>query len=435
MKRPRMVWPLPEPVARLCRVAPIAAVVIVLTNGPVFLFSKSVVDRSGDWEDPAVWPFFVAAAVASAVLAVTGRSGAEPLTGSQKAAAAAVAVYSLVAVASALWSVHPFATAWRASVYVGLGLLAWVVARLEPDDLAAVLFSVAGAAVVGSAVLVVLRPDLGLDPNDNWEGLYTNRNSLAPVAAIGVLVGIRYLAAGERWSRVAGAALAVLSVGVMAGAGSRTAWIALLIAVAAATGAVGFHWIRGRWGPAAAAAAVAAAAALGASGGLAALAALWDDPTFSQRRTMWSLITDRVSQRPLGGYGFYAFWEEIELLDHALLRRGSAHNSLMEVALGLGLIGTVPFLVIVVLAARNAGLHLWRGGGTDSWMWAAVVGFVLVENVTESFVLWFSYAWVLLMASALRRPPPGGRGQAVVDTVDADGCAHAPSGRASRFEV
>ena len=168
MKRPRMVWPLPEPVTRLVRVASIAAVVIVLTNGPVFLFSKSVVDRSGDWEDPAVWPFFVAAAVASAMLAVTGRSPAEPLTGSQKVAAAAVAVYSLVAVASALWSVHPFATAWRAAVYVGLGLLAWVVARLELDDLAAVLFSVAGAAVVGSAVLVVLRPDLGLDPNGNW---------------------------------------------------------------------------------------------------------------------------------------------------------------------------------------------------------------------------------------------------------------------------
>ena len=428
MKRPRMVWPLPEPVTRLSRVAPVAAVVIVLTNGPVFLFSKSVVDRSGDWEDPAVWPFFVAAAVASAVLAVTGRSPAGPLTGSQKAAAVAVAVYSLVAVASAIWSVDPFATAWRASAYVGLGLLAWVVARLEPDDLAVTLWLVTAAAVVGSAVLVVLRPDLGLDSNGSWQGLYTNRNSLAPVAAIGVLAGVRYLAAGERWSRMAGAALAALSVGTMAGAGSRTAWIALLIAVAAATAVLGFHWACSRWGPAAATASLAAATALGGGGASVALARLWDDPTFSQRRTMWSLVTDRVSQRPLGGYGFYAFWEEIELLDHALLRRGSAHNSLMEVALGLGLVGTMPFLVIVVLAARNAGLHLWRHPGADSWMWAAVVGFVLVENVTESFVLWFSYIWVLLMAAALRRLPPGGPGRPVPDTADAGGCAGAASG-------
>ena len=362
------------------------------------------------------------------MLAAAGRSPAEPLTGSQKAAAAAVAVYSLVAVASAIWSVDPFATAWRASVYVGLGLLAWVVARLEPDDLAATLWLVAAAAVVGSVVLVALRPDLGLDSNGSWQGLYTNRNSLAPVAAIGVLAGVRYLAAGERWSRVAGAALAALSVGAMAGAGSRTAWIALLVAGAAATVVLGFHRARSRWGPAAARASLAAAAALGIGGASVALARLWDDPTFGQRRTMWSLVTDRVSQRPLGGYGFYAFWEEIELLDHALLRRGSAHNSLMEVALGLGLVGTVPFLVIVVLAARNAGLYLWRRPGADSWMWAAVVGFVLVENVTESFVLWFSYIWVLLMAAALRRLPPGGPGRPVPDTADAGGCAGAAPG-------
>ena len=409
MKRPASRG-LREQAALARRVVPIAAVVIVLTNGPVFLFSKSVVDRSGDWEDPAVWPFFAAAAIASAVLAGMSRSTAGPLTGSQKAAAAAVAAYSLAAVASVLWSVDPFATGWRASVYVGLGLLAWVVARLSPEDLAATLWLVTVAAVVGSVVLVVLRPDLGLDSNDNWEGLYTNRNSLAPVAAAGVLVGIRHLATGKRWSRATGAGLAALSVGAMAGAGSRTAWIALLVTAAGATAPVGYHWARGRWGLASARASLAAVTAAGVGGASVALAAFWDDPTFSQRRTMWSLVTDRVAQRPLGGYGFYAFWEEIELLDHALLRRGSAHNSLMEVALGLGLVGTVPFLVIVALAARNAGLLVWRRPGADSWMWAALVGFMLVENVTESFVLWFSYVWVLLMAAALKPVPPRERG-------------------------
>ena len=153
----------------------------------------------------------------------------------------------------------------------------------------------------------------------------------------------------------------------------------------------GYHRVRSRWGRVPATAALAAAAGAAAVGSLAALAAFWDATTFSQRRTIWSLVWDRIQQRPVSGYGFYAFWDVTELLDHALLRRGSAHNSLMEVALGLGLIGTVPFAVIVVLAARNAGLHLWRRPGADSWMWAAVVGFALVENVTESFVLWFSY--------------------------------------------
>ena len=116
------------------------------------------------------------------------------------------------------------------------------------------------------------------------------------------------------------------------------------------------------------------------------------------------------------------------MLDHALLRRGSAHNSLMEVALGLGLIGTVPFVVIVVLAARNAGLHLWRRPGADSWMWAAVIGFALVENVTESFVLWFSYIWVLLMAAALRPSSPPGPGSPPPQRADAPDAAGAALG-------
>ena len=420
---------MPTPVTRLLRVAPVAAVVLVFTNGPVFLFSRSVVDRSGDWEDPAVWPFFVAAAVASAVLFATGRSpAAEPLTASQRTAAWAVAAYSAAALASTLWSVHPFATSWRAAVYVGLALLAWVLARLDADDLAAMLSCVTGAAVAGSVVLIMLRPDLGLDSNDDWEGLYTNRNSLAPVAAIGVLVGVRYLASSERWGRMAGAGLAALCLGTMAGAGSRTAWIALVIAAAAATAPVGYHWARCRWGLAAARASLAVVTTLGISAASMALAVFWDDATFSQRRTMWSLIWDRVAERPFGGYGFYAFWEEIELLDHALLRRGSAHNSLMEVALGLGLIGTVPFVVIVVLAARNAGLRLWRRPGADSWMWAAVIGFALVENVTESFVLWFSYIWVLLMAAALRPSSPPGPGSPPPQRADAPDAAGAAPG-------
>ena len=397
-----------EPAAPfLLRVAPVAAIVVVLTNGPVFLFSKSVLDRSGRWEDPAVWPFFAAAALASTALFASRliRATDRTLTGSQKAAGTAVACFSLAAVVSTAWSVEPFATAWRAGVYAGLALLAWVVARLDDDDTGALLFAVTGAAVAASILLVVLRPDLGLDANGDWRGVYTNRNSLAPLAALGVLVGIRYLAEPGTRSRIAGGSLAAPCLAALIGAGSRTAWIAMLVAAAAATVPISYHWVRERWGRGWATASLAGAALATAAGSMAVLAAFWGATTFSQRRDIWSLVWDRVQQRPVTGYGFYAFWDVIELLDHALLRRGSAHNSLMEVALGLGLIGTLPFAAIVVLAARNAGLHLWRRPGADSWMWAAVVGFALVENVTESFVLWFSYVWVLLMAAALKPVP------------------------------
>ena len=384
-----------------------AAALLVLTNGPVLLFSKSVLNRSGRWEDLAVWPFLAAAAVAGAALAAWSLSGARsrPLETSERIAVIAAGWFALAALASSLWSVDPAATAWRSSIYVGMALLAWATARLDASDTAAVVVLVAAAAVGASLLLIVLRPGLGLGPNDYWKGVYTNRNSLAPLAAIGVLAGLRFALAPGRLRRWAAVGLALASTATLGGAGSRTAWVSLIAALAASSLPLIYHRLAGRRGRSSAARVTAAAAGASAVAAAAGLVAVWNVPTLSQRRTIWSLVWDRILQRPLGGHGFFTFWDIEELTQHVLLRRGSAHNSLVEVGLGLGLLGAVPFAAIVVLAARNAGLALWRRPGADTWMWAALVALLLVENVTESFVLWFSYSWVLLMAAALRRVP------------------------------
>jgi len=396
--------PMRTPRAAALRTAVAAAALLVLTNGPVLLFSKSVLNRTGRWEDHAVWPFLAAAAVCGLALALWDRPGVRrtPLEGSEKIAAVATGWFALAALASSLWSVDATDTAWRSSVYLGMALLAWAISRLDARDVAAVVGLMAGAAVIASLLLVALRPDLGLGPNDRWEGVYTNPNSLAPLAAIGVLAGARFALAGARLWRAAGASLAAASAVALLGAGSRTAWVALAVAVTVSVLPVAHHWVRQRWGPRRAAVSTLAAALALAAGAAAAFAALWDFPTLSQRRSIWGLVWDRIVQRPLGGYGFFTFWDIEELTEHVLLRRGSAHNSLVEIGLGLGLLGVVPFAAILVLAARNAGLSVWRRPGADTWMWAALVAFLLVENVTESFVLWFSYSWVLLMAAALR---------------------------------
>lgn len=403
--------------ARILRVAIASAALLVLTNGPVLLFSKSVLDRTGRWEDLAVWPFLAAAAVAGAALAAWDLSGprSRPVEASERIAAIAVAWFALAALASSLWSVDPTATAWRSAVYVGMALLAWTIARLDARDTAAAIGVVAAAAVGASLLLVVLRPDLGLGPNDYWKGVYTNRNSLAPLAAIGVLAGLRFALAPGRLRRLAAVGLALASAATLVGAGSRTAWVSLIAALAVSSLPLVYHRAAGRRGRSHAARVTAAAAGASAVAAVAGLVAVWNVPTLSQRRTIWSLVWDRILERPLGGHGFFTFWDIEELTQHVLLRRGSAHNSLVEVGLGLGLLGAIPFAVIVVLAARNAGLALWRRPGTDTWMWAALVAFLLVENVTESFVLWFSYSWVLLMAAAVRAPIARGDAYTALD--------------------
>ena len=402
------------------RAAAGAALLLVLSNGPVLRLAGWL-DRPGLWNDRAVWPFFAGAAAASVVLAWAARRPGAPARDRDSGAAAlsrpaslALVWYSAAAVASSLWSVYPSATLWRSVVYLGLALLAVALSSLTDDELSTALVLLAGVAVAGSLLLIALDRGLGTDDRGDWIGMYTNRNSLAPLAALGVIAGLHWLLPGamsaSRYRRAWGAALVVASLVTLVGAGSRTAWLALAAALASssALGAVAVASRRRDWGPWRTRAALSGGGLAAAGVCVAAAAAAWSVPTFSQRRTIWSLVWDRVLERPWGGHGFFAFWEVPELVqEHVLFQRGSAHNSLVETALGLGVAGAVPFVVLVVLAAVNAGRGLWLRPSAGTGMWAAVTVFVLFENITESFVLWFSHIWVLLLAAALRRPIAG----------------------------
>ena len=405
---------------RYWRVAAGAALLLVFSNGPVLRLAGWL-DRPGLWNDPVVWPFFAGGAAASVVLARavwrdgSDAAGREASAGSalSRLALAVIAWYSAAAVVSSLWSVYPSATLWRSAVYLGLVFLAVALAGLTDDELSTTLVLLASVAVAGSLTLIVLSHDVGTDRHGDWIGMYTNRNSLAPMAALGVIAGLRWLLPGpmapSRLRRVWGAALVVASVVTLIGAGSRTAWLALAAALilTSALGAVAGASRRRGWRPWQTAAAAIGGVLVAAGVGVAVVAAAWNVSTFSQRREIWSLVWDRVLERLWGGYGFFAFWEVPELVqEHVLLQRGSAHNSLVETALGLGVVGTVPFVMLVVMATVNAGRGLWQRPSADTAMWAAVTVFVLCENITESFVLWFSHIWVLLLVAVLRRGTP-----------------------------
>lgn len=417
---------------RPLRFAAVAAALLVFTNGPVFFVARNLTADPGGWEGDLIRPAIIAAALlaaataaldlswrgstgarhaaspASQALAPDTSAGPAGLAQPHGVAAAAVAVYTTWAVASSAWSVAPGLTLWRSLVYAGLVLLAWVMADMGPD--ARVPLGLMAAAAVGASLLALVAvPNQTFDIRGFWQGVYTNRNSLAPLAALGLLVGLRYLLArpSEPAKHAAGAALGVASLTTLIGAGSRTAWLSLVGALAVSALGWAYPRLRQRFGSWAAAGAGLGAVAVGLAGLVAVTAALWQESTFAQRRTIWGLVWDRIADRPLAGHGFFAFWDVPELIaDHELLQDGSAHNSAVEVLLGTGLIGLAPFAVIAVAAVLNAGRDLVRNPGADTWLWAAVVAFALFENAAESFVLWFSYNWVIIMAAALRCPGP-----------------------------
>ncbi len=375
--------------------------IAVLTNGPLFLIARRVLDRPGTWEGPVLRPILLAVILGGVLIVVL-----DPLRGWRRMSPPSVAVMScavglgLWAALSTHWSFAPEITLWRGLLYAALPFVAWVIADLDNDRLMNSLAISFGVLVVASLAMVLLWPSAGLDHNDDWRGVFTGRNSLAPVCAVLTILGISRFGHGRR---VSGGLFVALGFVGLLGSGSRTAWLALGAALGVA-GVVAFGrvvYVRRPSGRALGAT-VGVGVLFGATG-IGLLSRFWNESTFAQRRTIWSLVGDHIVDRPWRGFGFDAFWHVPDFIGaHELLQRGSAHGSVPELLLGLGVIGLLPWLVVVGLALGRSLRDCWRAPSLTTWTWLALVLFLAMENLSESFVSWFSYNWVLLIVFALR---------------------------------
>ncbi len=375
-----------------------AAALLVLVNGPMLLVSRRVFDLPGVWEGPIIRPLLLAVAIGGTLFVVLDPSRpVRALDRRQRVAVGAAVLFGLWAAVSTAWSVNPEVSLWRGLVYATFGPVALVVIGLGDRRFVRVLASAFGALLLASVLVVFLWPDVGLDHNDDWRGVFSNRNGLAPVCGVGALAGV---AAAPR-HRLLGPAVVVLALVGLAGSGSRTAWLAFLVSVGLASALViGRIWTRRRPGPFVPAV-VGGSVAAGVVSVIVAVSVLWNESTFVQRRTIWDVLFDHITDRPIHGHGFQGFWTVPELIGgHELLRRGSAHNSIVEVLLETGLIGLALWSTVVVLALGGTAVSAWRSPSMPAWLWFALTVFLFVENLTESYVNWFSYNWLLLIAAA-----------------------------------
>ena len=391
------------------RLSPVRPLVVALgllitTNGPVFYVANRVLDNGLSWEESFTRGVFAALAVTAVAAVALDRyriDGAR-LAAQNQLATVAIVVFTGWLVASSLWSLDPDLTRGRALIYVGLAALAWIIADLGFRDFRLALTTAAFGAVLMSLVAIVVSDSIGADFNGDWRGVFTNRNSLAPVAGVAILMGLSLMLSSRGRARWLAATIPVLSGVAMIGSGSRTAILAVVVAAGLAALVVLAKAGGDRYGPRVRWTCI-GLGGLGIIATAVVVSQLWGEPTFAQRRTIWRLVWDRIGERPLHGFGWFNVWANPEFTAaDPLLGRGSAHASFFEVWLGLGLIGLIPFLVIVALAVHGSATAAWRRPSVATWTWLALVLFLVIENLTESFVLWFSYNWVLLMVAALK---------------------------------
>lgn len=310
---------------------------------------------------------------------------------------------------SAVWSIDPEATLRRAMALAFTTLAAAALAsRFSWRGLAELLAGSYAAMALASLALAAVKPDWAIMEEvfpGALRGLWSEKNALGGVMGLGCVCCVAAsILAPERKRLWIGAAL--LCAALVLASTSKTALLALLLALAAMAG-VGLA----RRG---AVTAVVALWLVVVAAGAAALAVAMDpdllfstigkDATLTGRTEIWTAALRQGRERPWTGFGYGVLWDHIGPFDPARyifrdagFRPGHAHNGWIETWLGLGFTGLVLWsLWFVEIWLRTLASILSHPGA-----WLAVPALLLftLRSFTEVSILTYNDGeWLVIVA-------------------------------------
>lgn len=371
----------------------------------IILFSKAFLpsfltsgDRSVINPEEGLWQFQLLVGMAYGIAAILFVRDARRMRQS------VIATWPLwlmggVAVCSAIWSIDPGITLRRSAALLGTTLLGvYVGSTVTNDRLLRAVRLAAWITIVGSGVMVLYAPDLGIhhDIHDGyWRGAFLHKNNLGEFASLAVVCFILECLARKKLS-VAPLAGMALSLWLLVGAGSRTAWVMTPIL---AVLVLSF----GRWE----AKKVFKAAVIIAF--LVALVVPWidwsqigalleRDESLTGRIPLWSLVWTDIQERPVLGYGYGAYWlgkAGLSPLFWATLgwrdSPNQAHNGFLDIWLECGIGGILALLATLVVFVRAPRSENAVERAAEWSLGGVVVAFGCVggELVIQNSMYWF----------------------------------------------
>jgi exopolysaccharide production protein ExoQ len=284
--------------------------------------------------------------------------------------------------------------------------------RYSPRQLLRLLGWALTVSIVFSILVVLLRPDLGIDSaltNHAWKGIFVQKNTLGRLMALGVLVFL-FLAIDNKTHRRAYTAASLISVGMLVMARSDTSAILVPILLLL-LGIFALARQRPFWPVFASALFMAAGITCGLmlfsdTGDF--FAAIGRDSTLSGRVEIWSAVLPKIMDHPLLGSGYSSFWLGLENQSSADLwsmlhwHVPHSHNGFLDLVLELGVVGLGLFLANFIMSLRR-GLLWARLERTTIGLWPLVfLSFMFLFNLTEGSILrQDNLLWVLYVATSV----------------------------------
>ncbi len=371
---------------------------------------RADLDPNGTNASPATAMVFAALYAATAVLAV-GRRKALLALAKTSPVFVLLLCFPLL---SWYWSVNRGQTLTPAIAVIGTSLVGlYLAARFDLRQFIVVLGIVYALAGIGSVLVAVLAPAIGVMSTaawaGAWNGLYVHKNSLGAGSAIGTLVLIYAISLTRGPLKVF--FIAGLLATLLALLQSRSA--TAVVNVAALFFVAGWSRMAQKW-PGTTIPLTVAGLGLLALGILEFLVSNGLDSLFellgrnadiSGRLPLWEMTLQYVKTRPWLGFGYEAFWSpfssQVEFIETVVRYRPFySHSGVLETLLNGGIVLLCIVLVALVASFVRAFALLMRGERRFYTSFPLVfLVFFIIANITESRILFRNdLIWTVFMA-------------------------------------
>lgn len=315
-----------------------------------------------------------------------------------------------VALVSVLWSPDAVQTIRRFGAFAIATLVGYyLVVRYELARINRMLAYVLIIGTILNYLWVFGLPQYGIDlsVDSNWTGITSQRNVLGRLSVLSALVfSVAYRE--HRSMRLMYAAFLALQLPLVLGTGSKTSLATFLITPFFLVIYQAFRARKTLYG--AVAVTLFGGAIFGISVATASLGqitrALDRDVTLTGRTVLWEDLISQGSTRPFTGYGWEAFWggwfspsHEIWITHNWL--PPTAHNVFLDMFLSLGLLGLIPYLVLVSRGIIRASRHVRYVDGAIGLWPLGFFSMLMMISITESGVAGRTVFWPLLVVASV----------------------------------
>lgn len=304
---------------------------------------------------------------------------------------------------SVFWSVAPLVTLKYAITYFGTTLFGMYLGMRFPTDKQLKIIALAiGIAAILSLLVVVIQPSLGVmqigDLRGDWKGLYNHKNQFGRVISIGMISSFIYFFGAK--GRKLYLFILLIELVCLIGSSSGTATVSLCIG---GLSVLYFQFLRFSENLMVSAS-LYLVSALVVGGRLLPeiiLGLLGKDMTLTGRTELWPLVIDAITQKPILGYGYGAFWGiKSESIWRTLLWEAPhSHNGALEISLQLGVVGLLFFLITFIFYFVQS-VRLIRQTKFVEYLFPSVFFIVLLQiSLSEAEVMKSnSLFWVLCVS-------------------------------------